>query len=82
MFCLAGISGRVEGILENTRKAKRIVVIDGCPQQCARKTLEQAGISNFKSFDLSTIGLVKGKTPAVDENIQCVKSKARLVFDE
>lgn len=77
MFCLAGIGGRVEGILQQTRKAGKILVIDGCPQQCARKTLMQAGISHFKSLELSTLGLHKGKSPATEDHIQKVAAKAR-----
>lgn len=80
MFCLAGLGGKVEAILNNTRKAKRILVIDGCPQQCARKTLEQAGISKFKAFDLSSIGLTKGKSPATEENISKVADQAKRVL--
>ncbi len=43
MYCLAGIGGRVNTIMETTKAAGKILVIDGCPQECARKTMEQAG---------------------------------------
>jgi len=43
MYCLAGIGGHISGIIQSTQSAKRLVVIDGCPVQCARKTLEHAG---------------------------------------
>lgn len=45
MYCLAGIGGHLESFIESARGAKRIVAIDGCPQYCARKTLEHAGLS-------------------------------------
>lgn len=80
MFCLAGLGGKVEAILNSTRKAERILVIDGCPQQCARKTLEQAGIAKFQSLELSTLGLTKGKSPATDENIRKVADQAKRVL--
>ena len=44
MYCLAGIGGRVEGIMANTKAAARVLVIDGCDQECARKTMELAGL--------------------------------------
>ncbi len=51
MYCLAGIGGHVSGIIESTKAAKRIIAIDGCPVECAKKTLEHAG---FK-VDVHTI---------------------------
>jgi uncharacterized metal-binding protein len=42
MSCLAGISGNVSGFVQATREVKSVVVIDGCPIHCARKTLENA----------------------------------------
>lgn len=47
MYCLAGIGGRVEGILANTRSAAKVLVIDGCMEECARKTMELAGFPGF-----------------------------------
>jgi len=40
MFCLAGIGGRVSGIMATTEAAQAILAIDGCPLDCAKKTLE------------------------------------------
>ncbi len=42
MSCLAGIGGHISGFAEATREVKKVVVIDGCPVHCARKTLEHA----------------------------------------
>ena len=49
MFCLAGIGGRVSGIMETTRVATAILAIDGCPLDCARKTLEQAELYEVRA---------------------------------
>ena len=51
MFCLAGIGGRVSGIME-TKAAAAILALDGCPLDCARKTLEEAGFSDFEHLRL------------------------------
>jgi len=75
MYCLAGIGGRVNGILETTRAAAKILAIDGCPQECARKTLEQAGFTGFQHLTLASLGLHKGSSPATDENIHRVTNK-------
>jgi uncharacterized metal-binding protein len=69
MFCLAGIGGRVSGILAATETAQAILVIDGCPLDCAKKTLENAGFSKFAHIRLSDLGMEKGKTPATNEAV-------------
>ncbi|MGI6417705.1 MAG: putative zinc-binding protein [Thermoguttaceae bacterium] len=74
MYCLAGIGERVSGIMETTRAASKILAIDGCPLNCAKLTLEQAGFSNFQHLQLADLGLAKGQTPASDEAITRVAS--------
>ena len=49
MFCLAGVGGRVSGIVASTEAAAAILAIDGCPLDCTRKTLEEAGFTNFST---------------------------------
>lgn len=66
MYCLAGIGGGVSGIIESTRSADRILAIDGCPLQCAKKTLERAGFTGFTHMELTGHGFIKGKTPTTD----------------
>lgn len=80
MFCLAGIGGRVSGILESTRSARRILVLDGCALDCAKKTLENAGFTKFEFVRLSDLGFAKGKTAVTEETIAQVvcAGKARL----
>ena len=75
MYCLAGIGGRVEGIMANTRGAARLLVIDGCPQECARKTMELAGFKNFQHLKLAEMGFKKGETPLTPARIQEVAAK-------
>jgi uncharacterized metal-binding protein len=69
MYCLAGLGGDVKDIVETTRSADRILVIDGCPTDCARKTVERAGISKYAYVRVTDLGLEKGKTPVNDDAI-------------
>lgn len=80
MFCLAGIGGRVSGIMETTRSAAAILAIDGCPLDCVHKTLELAGFQQFEHLRLSDLGMEKGKSPATDDRIAQVVNhgKAKL----
>ena len=76
MFCLAGIGGHIEGIVQKTKAAARVVAIDGCSLDCTKKCLEQAGISNFAYMRVTDLGLEKGASPATDENIAKVAEAA------
>ena len=72
MSCLAGVGGRVKGLMETTRAAKTILAIDGCPLHCARNTLEQAGFKKFEHLCLSDLSMEKGKSPVTDDRINKV----------
>jgi uncharacterized metal-binding protein len=80
MFCLAGIGGRVPGILKSTEAASTILAIDGCPLDCARHCLEQAGFSRFEHVRVTDLGFEKGKSAASEENVARVAAEgaARL----
>lgn len=72
MFCLAGIGGRVSGIMKTTEAAAKVVAIDGCPLNCARKTLEQAGFTGFTHVQLADLGFSKGESPVTEERVLSV----------
>ena len=78
MACLAGISGRVSGIVKSTEAAQSILAIDGCPLDCTRKTLEIAGFSKVNHLRLSDLGFEKGKTEVSTASIASVISKAMI----
>ncbi len=77
MFCLAGIGGRVDGIMKSTEAAAKILAIDGCALQCAKKTLLEAGFSEFEYINLSELGMCKGQTEADESNIAKVVALAK-----
>jgi len=72
MFCLAGIGGRVPGILATTQAASKILAIDGCPLNCVKASLEQAGFTSFEHLQLADLGLEKGNTPLSPEAVEKV----------
>ena len=77
MFCLAGVGGRVDGIMKNTRAAEAILAVDGCPLHCARNTLEKAGFTKFQHVCLADLGLAKRKTPVTDVAVTKVASQGK-----
>ncbi len=69
MFCLAGIGGRVSGIMATTAAASKILAIDGCPLNCVKNTLDLAGFAKYEHLQLADLGMEKGKTPPTPEAI-------------
>jgi uncharacterized metal-binding protein len=76
MFCLAGIGGRVSGIMKSTEAAAMVLAIDGCPLDCAKKCLEQAGFTTLEHLRITDLGLEKGKSEISESNIALVATKA------
>lgn len=80
MFCLAGVGGRVEGIMKTTESSDTILAIDGCPLDCVKKTLEQAGFNRFSHLRVTDLGMEKGKTPVTDETIALVAAQGAEIM--
>ena len=80
MSCLAGIGGRVIGLLANAAAAPALLAIDGCPQDCAKKTLELAGFTKVKHVRVTDLGFKKGKAPATAEAIRKVATAAATLL--
>jgi uncharacterized metal-binding protein len=81
MFCIVGIGGQAEPILTATQKASSLLAIDGCPLDCAKKTLEKAGFCNVTHIRVTDLGMDKGKTLISGENISVVRNKAQSVLE-
>ena len=80
MYCLAGVGGRVPDIVERTRTAGKIVVIDGCEKDCGRHCLLDAGIESFAHLRVTDMGMEKGKSPVNEERIAAVAGRATVAL--
>ena len=80
MFCLAGVGGRVSGIMKTTEAADKILAIDGCALDCVKSCLEQAGFTKFDHLQIAELGLEKGNSPLNDEAIDKVVEKGRKML--
>ena len=74
--CLAGIGGRVSGLMASAAAAPALLAIDGCPHDCAKKTLELAGFTNVKHVRVTDLGLKKGQSPVTEGAIRRVADAA------
>jgi uncharacterized metal-binding protein len=82
MSCLAGIGGRVSGLMASAAAAPALIAIDGCPQDCAKKTLELAGFTNIRHVRVTDLGFKKGKTPASEDVIRKVADAAMATLSK
>ena len=78
MFCLAGIGGRISGIIKSTEAAASILAIDGCALDCTRKSLEEAGITRINHLRLTDLGFEKGNSEVDADSIAQIVEKAKI----
>lgn len=72
MLCLARFA--VDKRFAEQSKAElgngtRIVVLDGCPINCAEKILRENGIERFEHINITDFSIVKGQTPVTEAKI-------------
>ncbi len=77
MYCLAGIGGHIEPITVNTQAANSITAVDGCDNDCARRTLEQAGFTDFVHIRVTDLGMEKGNSEVTPERVAAVADRVR-----
>ncbi len=81
MFCLAGIGGNISDMIESAKSADKVLAIDGCSLDCARKTLEDKSIDGFNHLRVTDTGLEKGKSPATGERVTAVAEAGRRLLN-
>ena len=83
IYCLAGIAAHVPEMLTTAVQAKRLLVIDGCGLQCARKTVQHAGLRVTDHIDLSSEELLKSRDfTRIQQNVLFVVKLAKQRLSE
>jgi uncharacterized metal-binding protein len=83
MFCLAGVGGDLSGFVQSVRESSRMLVLDGCPVRCGRKTLERVGAGQFWHLVLTEIGIEKNHDFTLrDQEVEKAAETARAVCRE
>ncbi|MDD3041889.1 MAG: putative zinc-binding protein [Methanosarcinaceae archaeon] len=67
MMCTVGIGARAAGIMKSAEASEKLIAIDGCPVNCARKTLELAGFNVDRHIVISELGIKKNKDKDLKE---------------
>jgi len=78
MLCLARFAVD-EKFVEQTKKDiinyNEVIVIDGCPINCAEKIIQKLELSNYRHINITDFGIEKGKTPLAEEKIFEIAAK-------
>jgi len=70
MVCLAKIAISDKALIIKTKEQSyKIIVLDGCPFNCAEKILTKEGITNIVHLNTTDFDIKKGVTPVTDEKI-------------
>jgi len=67
IYCLAGIGGHIQGMIESAGSATRIVALDGCTVACAKKIVEHAGLRVTDWICVTEEGIEKNREFALKE---------------
>jgi len=81
MFCLAGLGADIPGMVQTARDADLNLVVDGCPMDCAKKTFDRHGLTNYRQIKVTDLGIEKAKgVRCTDEQVRKVVAKAKEVL--
>lgn len=70
LCCTTAVAAGSEMHLDIGKRAKKVIVIDGCPMKCATKVIEKAGIKIDHSFTVTDFGIAKQPTLDIsDEDV-------------
>jgi uncharacterized metal-binding protein len=77
-YCLAGVAGKIEPIIANTRGADRVICLDGCSVACAKAVLEMADVPISCYVVATDLGIEKGHHfDLTDAEVESVCAAAR-----
>jgi len=81
MFCLAGLGAEIQEMIQTAKDADLNLVIDGCAMDCAKKIFDRAGVTNYRQFKVTDLGIEKQKgVRATDEQVVAAVAKAKEVL--
>ena len=80
MICLPKVAIDDKKIIEKLKTTtKKVVVVDGCPLNCAEKIMKSRGIDNFVHINVTQFGITKGKTPLTREKLDEVTGYIKAI---
>jgi uncharacterized metal-binding protein len=68
MSCIAGVGGDVGPLVDTATSGRPMLVIDGCPLECARQSLDRHGVTPDRHVTLAEEGVTKEYHSDYDED--------------
>lgn len=82
MYCLAGIGAGMESFVKIALDSAGVLALDGCPQDCAKKTLESHGVRVSGHLRITDEGMPKGQSPATQDRVSAVILKSQVILQQ
>ena len=79
MKCLAFIGAGIDEMIDSIKDTD-MLVIDGCPLDCGKLTMEKNGIADFHHLRLTDLGYIKGQSPANDATVNEIAEHAAALM--
>lgn len=74
-FCLAGVGGHISGMVASVEGSDTVLVTDGCPMACAKKTMEAANLRDYQYVVVTDLGIEKSHDFRLcDEDVEQIMS--------
>lgn len=83
MSCVVGLGGDVSSLVKFAKKSEKILVLDGCPLQCAKKCFDRHNIAPTVHLVLTEDGLIKNIAEDVPpEVVEEYFNKIKLIIED
>ncbi len=84
LMCTVGIGARAPGLMKSAEASDRIITIDGCPVNCATKTMELAGFKVDRQIVISELGVKKtrDRNPKDEEVAEVLEKVMEILQSE
>lgn len=86
MLCLARFAvdpkfaGESQKELEALGDDGELIIIDGCPINCAEEIMKKSGFLKYRHINTTDFGITKGKTPVTEEKIDEIIREIDNIF--
>jgi len=67
MSCIAGVGGDVPSLVKVAKSGRKILVLDGCPLECAKNCLRRHGVEPGRHMQLGQYGVKKVQHGSFDQ---------------
>ena len=80
-FCLAGVGGHISGMVASVEGSDKVLVLDGCPVACGKKTMEAANLADYEYLVVTDLGIEKKHDfDLLETDIQTVLSRSEQLL--